>query len=96
VDQCACSLFLTKQTRRRLYITTWNNAFSDIADGTLIAHGTQIFNDAARLREGQSVEFSGALYSDPTDCFRTKNMTMDTVMKEPGFLFRFTSISAVN
>ncbi|MFG1392734.1 hypothetical protein [Xanthobacter agilis] len=73
-------------------VMTWNNSLSDIADNTLIAPGSSLFNAMGTLKEGDTVRFSGSFIREPTDCFREQSMTMRGSMTGPEFIFRFKSV----
>ena len=75
-----------------VYVQTWNTSFADIGYHTLIPHNSPLFSDAAALRKGQKIEFSGTLFSDNLDCFRETSLTVDGAMREPEFLIRLSSV----
>jgi hypothetical protein len=77
-------------------IKTWNNSLSDIGDYTLIEPSSALFNTATQLRVGQLVTFGGTLFADKTDCVRESSMTLAGSIREPEFIFRFQSVSAVD
>jgi hypothetical protein len=80
----------------KIYLKTWNNAVSDVEDGTLIKPGSALFEKALKLRIGERVVISGWLFREPgsKDCFRESRLTMDGSMTEPEFIFRFSDICA--
>ena len=73
-------------------VRTMNNDFSDMDYHTLIPHGTPLFADAAMLRTGQSIEFSGTLFQDDIDCLKETSLTVDGAMRKPEFLIRLSSV----
>jgi hypothetical protein len=77
------------------YVRTWNNAFSDIADNTLIDPSTPLFRVASSLKEGQKVRFSAILFPNATDCYKEGSMTMDGSITAPEFIMRLTNIEAI-
>lgn len=77
-----------------VYVKTWNNAFSDIGDRTLIDPGSQVFGSASSMRRGQLVRFSGTFLRSETDCIKEVSNTLSGSMREPEFLFRFSGIDA--
>jgi hypothetical protein len=80
-----------------LSVGTWNNALSDLGDGTQIARGSSLYNSLSQLTEGQLVLFSGELFpSSDRDFFREKSVTELGAMTEPEFLMRFTAISKLS
>lgn len=73
-------------------LTTWNNAFSDVGDRTLVEPGSAVFHAMAQLGEGTPVRFSGRFIPHPTDCVREASMTIRGSMTAPEFVFRFESL----
>lgn len=80
----------------KINVKTWNNALSDIADRTLIEPSTQLFSYASSLRKGQIVRFSGTFFRSETDCIEESSISLSGSIREPDFVFRFTSVSAVD
>jgi hypothetical protein len=78
----------------KIYLKTWNDAVSDVGDGTLIKPGSALYEKALKLRTGERVAFSGRLFREAgsKDCFRESRPTMDGSMMEPEFIFRFSDI----
>lgn len=82
---------------RHAYVKTYNNTVSDILSEarTLIQPGTDLFNKAAQLREGQRVKFSGTFIRDSSDsggCIEQGSLTINGKLAEPEFIFRFSDI----
>lgn len=78
-----------------IVVGTWNNALSDIMDETLLAPGTPVFENAARLKRGSQVVFTGAFRPDPdpnAGCIRDRGMTLRGKVQEPSFIFRFHAL----
>jgi len=73
-------------------IGTWNNALSDMNDGTLIQKGSPVYNSLARLNEGAQVRFSGYFVNSTEDFIKEVSLTQDGSMTDPQFLIRFQSI----
>ncbi|HIY24213.1 MAG TPA: TM2 domain-containing protein [Candidatus Brachybacterium merdigallinarum] len=79
-------------------IGTWNNAFSDTGDGTLIEQGTDLYDAALQLAPGDSVRFSGTLKSgsDPNDrCYYTSNLTEVMSIDSPDYIINFSDLAKV-
>lgn len=78
-----------------VYVKTWNNAFSDAFDHTLIEPGTAVFNGASQLEKGQLIAFSGQFVADTTGsgCVRESSLTLDGKLREPEFIFRFQGVA---
>jgi hypothetical protein len=77
-------------------VKTWNNSLSDIGDNTLIEPSSPLFSAATQLRVGQLVTFGGTLFEDRTDCVHESSLTLAGSIREPEFIFRFRSVSAVD
>ena len=73
-------------------VKTWNNALSDIADKTLIATDSALFQTASRMKVGDTVYFSGSFLRSSDDCVRESSLTTDGSMKDPAFIIQFDSI----
>ncbi len=71
---------------------TWNNAFSDASDGTLIPTSSPFFEDLVALAPGDKVTFSGTLFRDDDATLRTMNITEAGSVLRPEFLMDFNSI----
>ena len=76
-----------------VFVKTWNNAVSDIRDGTLLEPGSPIYTRALSLRRGQRVQFSGTLFANETDCVRESSLTLQGSLTKPEFIFRFSDLS---
>lgn len=77
-------------------VTTWNNAFSDIGDETLIEADTKLFSDAVSMEEGQIAKFSGEFVeSMGGPCINDSRMTLGGSLEDPSFIFRFSDIAPV-
>lgn len=77
-------------------VKTWNNAFSDILDETLIDPSSPLFDQALNLSEGQVVKFSGIFFADDEDCIREASITLRGNLGTPAFIFRFATLEALN
>ena len=79
-----------------IWLSTWNNALSDISSDTLIDPASSLFSDLAKLSEGQKVTFSGSLFSDKEkiDCFDEKSLSLPGSMEQPEFVFDFSDVVA--
>jgi hypothetical protein len=71
---------------------TWNNAVSDYADNTLIEPGTPLHKAAIQLKKRQTIFFSGTFVKGDTDCFRESSLTQEGSMKDPDWIFRFSTV----
>jgi hypothetical protein len=76
-----------------LSVRTWNNAFSDLVDGTRIARGSPLYAALSELSVGQAVVFSGEFFPGyHRDFLHEISVTEEGSMTEPEFLMRFTAI----
>lgn len=79
-------------------IGTWNNAFSDISDNTLIEQGTPLYDVALSLAPGDAVTFSGTLKpgTDGNDtCYYTSNLTEVMSIESPDYIITFSDLQKV-
>ena len=77
-----------------IILKTWNNAFSDISDETLIDPNSKLFQTASSLTIGQTVKLSGRFIPGTGgDCIEESSMTLDGKLREPEFIFRFSNVS---
>lgn len=85
---------VTIEVAKDVEVTTWNNAFSDAVDETLIKPG-KLLNDLAEREKGDVVRFSGQfveeLGGDP--CVNDSRMTKHGKVNDPQFIFRFSQLS---
>ena len=77
-------------------IKTWNNALSDINANTLISKGSSLYSSLFELSRGQQVEFSGSFFNSQTDYLEETSMTIQGSMRNPEFLFKFTSVKSLD
>lgn len=77
----------------RIRVQTWNNAFSDIQDNTLIPTSSNFFDDLVAMTEGDLVTFSGAFLRGDNSCLKKGNLTDIFYGLSPEFIFRFSDIS---
>lgn len=79
-------------------IGTWNNAFSDISDNTLIEQGTPLYDAALELVPGDTVRFSGTLKSGSEGndtCYYTSNLTEVMSIESPDYIINFSDLQKV-
>jgi hypothetical protein len=76
-------------------LQTWNNAFSDALDGTLIPPGTPAFDNLVQMEEGAQVTFYGQTVGSDTACVKGSNITDTFYMIDPNFIVRITDIQAL-
>lgn len=79
-------------------IGTWNNAFSDISDNTLIEQGDQLYDSALELAPGDMVKFSGTLKtgSEGNDaCYYASNLTEVMSIDSPDYIATFSALQKI-
>ena len=79
-------------------IGTWNNAFSDISDNTLIEQGTPLYDAALELVPGDTVRFSGTLKSGSEGndtCYYTSNLPEVMSIESPDYIISFSDLQKV-
>ena len=74
-----------------VHVATWNNAFSDYEDNTLIKPGP-LFDKFLSHEEDDVVTFSGKLLGD-NSCVNDTRLTLSGKVSDPEFLFRFSDVS---
>jgi uncharacterized protein YecT (DUF1311 family) len=76
-------------------VKTWNNAFSDMLDKTLIDPASEVFQAASALKKGQTISFSGRfLPGTEGDCLREGSMTLSGKISSPEFIFQFDAVGS--
>ncbi len=84
---------LTVEIAEGIEVKTWNNAFSDVMDATLIDPSSPVFTSALALKEGQTVKFSGTLLAQERECLKETSLTLNGKLTSPSFLIRLSAIS---
>lgn len=75
-------------------IKTWNNAFSDAVDQTLIDPGAPFFNGLVAMNEGQTVKFTASMVPGDDSCLSKANLTETFYGISPEFIARFSNVTA--
>jgi len=88
--------YITIRLNNNLTIGTWNNAFSDIMDNTLISIDSALYKTLINMKTGQKVKFFGSFINSDLDYFKEKSMTIRGAMKTPEYLMRFSNVEAIN
>jgi len=73
-------------------VKTWNNAFSDITDGTLIPQTSALYEALSNLNKGDRVRFSGELFADRQNGYKESSLTEAGSMRDPEFIMKFASV----
>lgn len=76
-------------------IKTWNNAFSDAVDQTLIDPSVPFFNGLVAMNEGQTVKFTASMVPDEGSCLSKANLTETFYGISPEFIAKFSNVAAV-
>ena len=77
-----------------IILKTWNNDLSDGSSHTLISPNDPLFDSASSLKVGQAVKFSGKFFPGyEGECIKEGSITLSGKLREPEFIFRFSSIS---
>lgn len=74
-------------------VKTWNNAFSDLMDETLIPESSPLFDALLTMKRGDKVTFSGEFVEGSDTPLSTTNITEVFSAISPEFLFRFSAIA---
>lgn len=86
---------LAIELARDIQVKTWNNAFSDSGDNTLLEPGTPIFNTVSQMKKGSMVKFSGSFFPGlEGDCLKESSLSLNGKIRSPEFIFRFESVTA--
>jgi len=75
-------------------VSTWNNAFSDYSDNTLIEPG-KMFDRLLEMETGQIVMFSGKLMESSDDCVNDSRLSLRGKLDDPDFIFKFSEVKMV-
>ncbi|WP_057466219.1 hypothetical protein [Pseudovibrio sp. POLY-S9] len=73
-------------------VKTWNNAFSDIGDDTLIDPSSPLFSQVAELSKNQRIRFSGRFFNSDLDCIKEPSISLRGSMTDPEYIMRFYSV----
>lgn len=87
--------YLTLEIGEDARVQTWNNAFSDIGDNTLIPENSEVFAVIVPLTEGDRVRFSATFLKGSDTCLKAGNFTETFYGIDPEFIVRFTQVSVV-
>lgn len=76
-----------------IHVKTWNNAFSDLADNTLIPESSPVYDALLAMEPGQQVVFSGSFVSKDGGTVYPTNITDVFSAATPEFLFKFSAVA---
>ncbi|NCC51377.1 MAG: TM2 domain-containing protein [Spartobacteria bacterium] len=78
---------------KNVTVKTWNNAFSDTTDKTLIELNSPLFIKLSDMTEGTRVSFSGIFIRGEQDYLRESSVTEHGLMTDPEFIMSFFDVS---
>ncbi len=79
-----------------VHLKSWNNAISDVNDGTLLKQDSPAYQALAKLQEGAVVRFSAEVIADRRDTFRESSISEQGSLKSPEYVVRFVSFDVVS
>jgi hypothetical protein len=85
--------YVEVQLSPTVMIHTWNNAFSDFEDNTLIPPTQPFFQTLVPMEEGAKVSFSGDFLTGDDSCLKGSNLTDTFYGIDPDFIFRFSNVA---
>ena len=83
---------LSVEVAEDVTVGTWNNAFSDAGDDTLIEPGSELWSQVADLDAGDQVLFTGN-FVDGDDCISESSLMDVNGVETPAFGFKFRSVA---
>jgi hypothetical protein len=84
--------YISVEIAKGISVQTWNNAFSDFSDHTLVKPSKPFFDRMTNLEEGDRISFSGRFLSSGASCLQGANITKTFYGLTPEFLMRFSDI----
>lgn len=78
-----------------LMLKTWNNAFSDILDDTLIEPSSALFDKILPLEGGETVRISGRFVEGSNHCLKDSRLTDSGRSSDPDFIFKFQEVEVL-
>jgi hypothetical protein len=84
--------YISVKIAEGITVQTWNNAFSDFQDNTLVKPSKPFFDRMTNLEEGDKIYFAGTFLSDDNSCLKGTNITKTFYGLTPQFLMRFSNI----
>ncbi len=81
------------QIADNIHVATWNNAFSDMIDDTLIPESSPLYDVLLTMKPGQRVVFSGTFVGRDDAVVYPTNVTEYFSATKPEFLFRFSAVA---
>ena len=76
-------------------VRTWNNAFSDLFDDTLIPESSPVFAQVLPLEDGNKIKFSAKFMRGRDTCLKQGNLTDFYYGREPEFIVQITSVELI-
>jgi hypothetical protein len=75
-------------------VKTWNNAFSDIGDDTLISPSADFFDNLVAMSEDTVVTWTGRFAAGDSFCLKKANLTQTFYGIDPQFIVKFSNIES--
>lgn len=85
--------YLEVEVAPSVKLQTWNNAYSDRTDKTLIPSGSALFDRLVKLEKGKKVTISGTFIAADNPCIKTSNLTEAFRAADPDFIVHFTDVT---
>lgn len=85
--------YVTIKISDNIKIQTWNNALSDIPDGTLIPESSPVYDALLDMVPGDKVVFSGSFVAKDGAALYPTNVTETFGALTPEFLFKFSKVA---
>ncbi len=76
-------------------VKTWNNAFSDLFDDTLIPESSPVFAQVLPLEDGNKIKFSAKFLRGRDTCLKQGNLTDFYYGREPEFIVQITNVELI-
>jgi hypothetical protein len=76
-------------------LRTWNHKSEDTKDHTLVDSHSDVYQELAKRKTGDRVVFSGTFVPKGPVCLHETSLFARNGMLTPGFVFRFTSVAAL-
>jgi len=85
--------YVAIEIANRIKIMTWNNAFSDFSDNTLIPESSSMFNNLVAMKKGDLVSFSATFLKSSNSCLTKGNLTEAFYGISPEFIVKFSNVT---
>lgn len=86
---------LAVEIDKNIRIETWNNAFSDIFNNTLIEIDTSVYDQLIDLEINQVILFDGNFFPND-ECIESQNLLTNSKIMKPSYTFKFSNLEPFN